>query len=141
MLLEQDLFAELQEYAKLPGESLSLYHLDNLFSQLVFIMLTGVFEFVGDYWEVDFRLHLYQSITPIDLVRNTVSRPPRRWDQHSEDSEDCDRVTNGCNDMTLGTQKTITMATTKATATKASPAGTSRGRRTGLNTTSIFSVA
>jgi hypothetical protein len=138
MLLEQDLFTELQVYAKLPGESLSLYHFDNLFSQLVFIMLTGVSEFVSDYWEVDFRLHLYQSITPIDLVRNTVSRPPRRWDQDSEDSEDWDEwlrrydARNAENDSD---------GDDEGNGTKASPAGTSRGRRTGLNTTSISSVA
>lgn len=88
MLLEQDLFDELEEYAKLPGESLHLHSFDNLFPQLVFIMLTGIPDFYDDFWEADFRLHVYRSITPIDLVRNTVSRPIRR---PSEDSEDWDR--------------------------------------------------
>lgn len=76
--MEECLFDDLQRYAQHPGDTLPLDSFDELFPQLAFIKLTGHPECSDDYWETDFRLHLYGSITPIDLVRKTVSRPPRR---------------------------------------------------------------
>lgn len=116
MVLEDCLFFELQQYAKLPGETLPLDSCDSLFPQLVCIMLTAEPEEIGydpdgsKDWETDFRLHLYKSITPIELLQACKTRPPpkdqdekrweaflKRWDADHEVA-DSDSVESGSDD-------------------------------------------
>jgi hypothetical protein len=85
MLLDKCLFTEFQDYAKRPGDTLPLDSFDHLFPRLVFIMLTQYEQYTGGgdsdlegTWETQFHMHLYGTITPIELVRCSVSHPLSR---------------------------------------------------------------
>lgn len=116
LIMEEDPFAELQNDARRPDDGLPLESFDDLFPRLVFIMLTAEPDLIEEdsgwerRYETRFHMHLYGPITPMELVRASVSRPlfkedyAQRFDSfltkwhESEDGNDSDTTESESSD-------------------------------------------